>query len=194
MRIIAGEFRGRKLLAPESDVTRPITDRVKQSLFDILTPYLAEARVYDCFAGTGSMGLECLSRRAKHVTFFEADRSAADRLKRNIDTVQMAGSSQIVGGDLFKWFGSAKARRDTDLVFLDPPYRFLNDRADDLQQLARSLAKHLKPDGIVIFRHDAEDSLHFPDLPVADTRTYGSMTLEFLRPLATNSPQPTTDN
>ena len=70
MRIIAGEFRGRKLLGPETDVTRPITDRVKQSLFDILTPYLPQARVYDCFAGTGSMGLECLSRGAKHVTFF----------------------------------------------------------------------------------------------------------------------------
>ena len=72
MRIIAGEFRGRKLLPPEGDVTRPITDRVKQSLFDILAPRIDGARVYDCFAGTGSMGLECLSRGAEHATFFEA--------------------------------------------------------------------------------------------------------------------------
>ena len=65
MRIIAGEFRGRKLLPPEGDdVTRPITDRVKQSLFDILGPLLPDTRVYDCFAGTGSMGLESLSRGA----------------------------------------------------------------------------------------------------------------------------------
>ena len=61
MRIIAGEFRGRRLLPPEeTGVTRPVTDRVKQSLFDILAPRLEGARVYDCFAGTGSMGLECL--------------------------------------------------------------------------------------------------------------------------------------
>jgi 16S rRNA (guanine(966)-N(2))-methyltransferase RsmD len=194
MRIIAGEFRGRKLLGPETEVTRPITDRVKQSLFDIVTPYLAEARVYDCFAGTGSMGLECLSRGAKHVTFFEADRSAANRLNRNIDTIKVANSSQIIGGDLFKWFGSAKGKQDTDLVFLDPPYRFLKERAEDLQQLATSLAKHLKPEGIVVFRHDAEDSLQFSQLPVADTRNYGSMTLEFLRPLTTDHGQLTTDN
>src|SRR3954463_10464834 len=85
MRIIAGEFRGRKLLAPEGDITRPITDRVKQSLFDILTPEIEGAKVYDLFAGTGSMGLECLSRGAKHSTFFESDRSAVTRLKKNIE-------------------------------------------------------------------------------------------------------------
>ncbi|MDB5305247.1 MAG: rsmD, partial [Phycisphaerales bacterium] len=79
MRIISGEFRGRKLLPPEGDVTRPITDRVKQSLFDILTPLLPDARVYDCFAGTGSMGLESLSRGAAHATFFEADRGGLTR-------------------------------------------------------------------------------------------------------------------
>ena len=81
MRIIAGEFRGRKLIPPQGDATRPITDRVKQSLFDILTPRIDGARIYDLFAGTGSMGLECLSRGAAHSTFFEADRSALERLK-----------------------------------------------------------------------------------------------------------------
>ncbi|HEX2971347.1 MAG TPA: RsmD family RNA methyltransferase, partial [Tepidisphaeraceae bacterium] len=90
MRIIAGEFRGRKLLSPEGDTTRPITDRVKQSLFDILTPLLPEAVVYDCFSGTGSMGLEALSRGAAQATFFEADRSALARLRQNIDALKVA--------------------------------------------------------------------------------------------------------
>ena len=89
MRIIAGQFRGRKLLPPATDATRPVTDRVKQSVFDILTPILEDAIVYDCFAGTGSMGLECLSRGSKHVTFFEAERTAAARLKSNIDTLKV---------------------------------------------------------------------------------------------------------
>lgn len=183
MRIIAGEFRGRKLLPPLGDVTRPVTDRVKQSLFDILAPGLPDARVYDCFAGTGSMGLECLSRGASHVTFFEADRSALDRLKRNIAAVGAADRSTVVGTDLFRWFdGAASPAHQADVVFLDPPYRFLRDRPDDLRNLALTLARvHLAPDGTVVFRHDAKDMLELPPLEAADRREYGGMVLEFLR-------------
>src|SRR3954451_21285520 len=104
MRIIAGEFRGRKLLAPESDTTRPITDRVKQSLFDILTPMIPDAVVYDCFAGTGSMGLESLSRGAARAIFFERDRSALQRLKRNIEALGVVDRSGVVSEDIFRWF------------------------------------------------------------------------------------------
>jgi hypothetical protein len=102
MRIIAGEFRGRKLLPPPGDATRPVTDRVKQSLFDILTPLLDGARVYDCFSGTGSMGLECLSRGAAHATFFDADRGALAALKTNISTLHVEPRSTVIAGDLFK--------------------------------------------------------------------------------------------
>ena len=111
MRIIAGEFRGRRLLPPEGDTTRPITDRVKQSLFDILTPLMDGATVYDCFAGTGSMGLECLSRGATAATFFEADRSALKRLEKNIATLQVGERSKVVSGDLFRGF-DARAFED----------------------------------------------------------------------------------
>src|SRR3954464_8077621 len=128
MRIIAGEFRGRKLLAPESDTTRPITDRVKQSLFDILTPMIPDAIVYDCFAGTGSMGLESLSRGASRAVFFERDRSALQRLKQNIEALNIAPSSRVVSEDIFKWFRSAANKPDeasrAGIVFLDPPYKF----------------------------------------------------------------------
>ena len=188
MRIIAGEFRGRKLLGPESEVTRPITDRVKQSLFDILTPYLPDAKVYDCFSGTGSMGLECLSRGAARATFFEADKSAAARLRKNIETLSMKHRSVVVAGDLFKWFAS-NAKGQADLIFLDPPYRFLKERPTELMSLAVRLSQHLKREGLVIFRHDAADTLALPPLRVVDTRAYGSMMLEFL-----TLPQQTADN
>src|SRR4029078_9510371 len=121
MRIIAGEFRGRKLLPPESDTTRPITNRVKQSLFDILTPFMDGAVVYDCFAGTGSMGLECLSRGAGNVTFFEIDGSALKRLEQNSAALGVSARSKIVRTDLFKWFethGEVVSR--ANLIFLDP--------------------------------------------------------------------------
>src|SRR5688500_4433355 len=168
MRIIAGEFRGRRLLPPEGDVTRPITDRVKQSLFDILAPVIPDAAVYDCFAGTGSMGLECLSRGAKFATFFEADRSAAKRLEKNIATLDVGERSRVVQGDLFRWF-EARADADksvgADLIFLDPPYRFLRERPQALQRLTMLfVTAHLKPAGMVIFRHDADDQLELPGL------------------------------
>lgn len=183
MRIIAGEFRGRKLLPPEGNVTRPITDRVKQSLFDILAPDLPDARVYDCFAGTGSMGLEALSRGAAHVTFFEADRSAIQRLKKNIAALGVAARATVVAGDLFRWFDGTTPAAKVNLVFLDPPYRFLRERPDDLLRLAATAASlHLAPAGILVFRHDAGDTLALSPLTVVDRREYGGMVLELLQP------------
>src|SRR5205807_2589067 len=136
MRIIAGEHRGRRLLAPEAgDVTRPVTDRAKQSLFDILAPRIDAAGVYDLFSGTGSMGLESLSRGAAHVTFFESDRSALARLRKNIAALNEGHRSRVVAGDLFRWFaapsGAASERGPADLIFLDPPYRFVRERPED---------------------------------------------------------------
>ena len=185
MRIIAGEFKGRRLLAPETEATRPVTDRVKQSLFDILAPLLPDARVYDCFAGTGSMGLESLSRGAAHATFFESDRSAAARLRRNVETLGVGRQSTVVTTNLFGWFDGAPAPPPdarADVVFLDPPYKFLRDRPDDLRRLAGHMTtRHLKPDGVVVFRHDKADKLDLPGLRLADERTYGGMALEFLK-------------
>jgi 16S rRNA (guanine966-N2)-methyltransferase len=181
MRIIAGQFRGRRLLPPETDATRPVTDRVKQSVFDILTPIISDSIVYDCFSGTGSMGLECLSRGAAHVTFFEADRSAGARLRSNIATLRMNDQCTVIAADLFRWFDEPKNRGQASLVFLDPPYRFLRERSDDLHRLATTLAaRHLAPGATVIFRHDAGDSLALPPLSPTDVREYGSMTVELL--------------
>lgn len=183
MRIIAGQFRSRVLLGPEENgTTRPITDRVKQSLFDMLAPVLEGVVVYDCFAGTGSMGLECLSRGAKRAVFFEGDRSALERLKKNIASLKVEGAATVIGGDLFRHFEKAALPEEkATVIFLDPPYRFLNERAAELQGLAGRLAGHLSEEGLLVFRHDAKDGLKLPGLAVADVRTYGGMTVEFLR-------------
>ena len=188
MRIIAGEFGGRKLLPPVGETTRPITDRAKQSLFDVIAPMIEGTRVYDCFAGTGSMGLECLSRGAKFVTFFEADRPALARLTQNIMAVQVSDRSRIIPGDLFKWFDRTNTRPATageigaDMVFLDPPYRFLTDRPNELLQLALHLThSHLSPGATVIFRHDVKNQFPLPNLQKYDQREYGEMAIELLR-------------
>src|SRR5437764_12958528 len=153
MRIIGGTHRSRLILGPEDDrTTRPITDRVKQSLFDILTPLLdGDAVVYDCFAGTGSMGLESLSRGAKHAFFFEPDRSALPRLKKNIQSLNVEASSTIVCTDLFKYFATVPAPAEpAKLIFLDPPYRFLTERPQHLRALALHLAEHIASDGLLV--------------------------------------------
>lgn len=188
MRIIAGEFRGRSILPPAGDATRPITDRAKQSLFDVLAPRLEGALVYDCFCGTGSLGLESLSRGAKFCTFFDSHRQALARLTQNITNLRVAERSRIVSGDLFKWFNLAATRPEAatatgaDVVFLDPPYRFLQMQPDELLQLAFHLVnQHLRPDGVVVFRHDGRDKLPLPRLEPMDVREYGGMTIELLR-------------
>jgi 16S rRNA (guanine966-N2)-methyltransferase len=189
MRVIAGEFRGRKLLPPEGDVTRPITDRVKQSLFDILTPRLEGATVWDLFAGTGSLGLESLSRGAKQALFFETDRNAAARLRRNIEALGLRRDRAVVQPtDVFKWFRAwdkpaiaPPSPPQADIIFLDPPYRYLTEQPEDLRRLGRLFARHhLRPQGIVVFRHSAGDALELPGLARYDERSYGGMALEFL--------------
>lgn len=184
MRIIAGEFRGRKLLPPASEVTRPITDRAKQSLFDILAPLIDGAIVYDCFAGTGSMGLESASRGASHVTFFEREPSAVKRLKQNIQTLGVGAITKVISGDLFSWFAQKKAEGGrADLVFFDPPYRFVHERADSIQKVICNIVEnHLSDTGTVIFRHDSADHLELDELTRYDQREYGQMMIELLRP------------
>jgi len=187
MRIIAGECRGRALLPPISDATRPITDRAKQSLFDILAPLIPDAIVYDCFAGTGSMGLECLSRSAKQAVFFERDRTAVQILRKNIESLGLSERSRVMSGDLFAWFTSttpcSAEAGHTALVFLDPPYRFLKEQSKALQNLARQLVQHhLQPQATVVFRHDVADSLELGGLTRYDQRKYGQMMIELLRP------------
>ena len=181
VRIIAGEHRGRQLLAPVGEQTRPVTDRVKQSVFDILSPIVGGASVYDCFAGTGSFGLESLSRGASHATFFESHRPTVELLRRNIRTIRADAHATIVTAD---WFAAMRAGPSGSLatiVFLDPPYRYLVERPTELQTAAVGLLRHLADDGVVVFRHDAGDRLALHGFDVVDARDYGGMAVEFLR-------------
>lgn len=181
MRIIAGEHRGRRLLPPPGDTTRPITDRAKQSLFDVLSPRIDGAVVADLFSGTGSMGLECLSRGAAHAHFFEADRGALTALRQNIQALRLQDRCSVHAGDLFKLAPMVLTPGSLDIVFLDPPYRFLTANPEALQRLAVSLVTGLKPGAVLSFRHDTADLLPLPPLVPVRTLTYGSMTIELLQ-------------
>lgn len=128
MRIIAGRLRRRTLLTNPGVITRPITDRVKESLFERLRDDLVEARVADIFCGTGTMGFEALSRGASRVTFIEKDFKAIELLRQNVAALKVTEESIIWPADVLRCsFKPKNAEGFTpfDLIFFDPPYKMV---------------------------------------------------------------------
>lgn len=123
MRVIAGEFAGRKLLAPEGTTTRPTTDKVRQALFNSLTSMgvLEGAVVADLYAGSGALGIEALSRGADRCVFVERDRSALVALRQNIAALGIDDRCTVTTSDVMAW---VPAMRNVDIAFIDPPYAF----------------------------------------------------------------------
>ena len=121
MRIIAGEYRRRNLFSPPGDTTRPIPDRVKESLFSMLGKRLEGAAVLDCFAGSGAIGLEALSRGASSCIFVEKDRHSADVLEKNIAMLKCEDRATVVRGDALGLSVIARCPQPLDLAFFDPP-------------------------------------------------------------------------
>lgn len=185
MRIIAGEFRGRRLAAPPGDSTRPMLDRVREALFSTLGGVVDEARVLDLFAGSGSLGLEALSRGATSVRAIERDRRALAALRKNVEALAAGDRVEVVVGDALdsrRWGESAVV----DLAFLDPPYPLLRDRRgrrDLLAALARLADGALVPGGWMVLHTHPRD-LREEDLGAGwevDRREYGNTALWYLR-------------
>ncbi len=123
MRIISGTSKGRKLATPKGLTVRPTSDRVKESIFNILTGQIEGAEVLDLFAGTGNLGIEALSRGAKEVTFIEKTRRAVRLIQRNLEQFGMSEQSEVLFMDASRAIGILKQRRRIfDLIFMDPPY------------------------------------------------------------------------
>ncbi len=121
IRIIGGQWRGRKLPVPVSAGLRPTTDRVRETLFNWLAPYLPEARCLDCFAGSGALGIEALSRYADQVTLLELEPAVARQLTANLQTLKST-RGQVVQGNALQWL-AGQAAEPYDIVFIDPPFR-----------------------------------------------------------------------
>jgi len=122
MRVVAGEFRGRRLAAPANRNTRPTTDRVREAIFNALTSLdvIEGALVADLYAGSGALGIEALSRGAEHCTFVESDRDALSAIHDNIATLGIGGRTRVMSGDVL----ALLPRIDGDIAFADPPYDF----------------------------------------------------------------------
>ncbi len=150
-RVIAGRARGIRLVGPGGD-TRPLGDRVKQTLFAILEPDLPDARVLDLFAGSGAAGLEALSRAAGHVTFVDRDPAAVKAIAANLEKTHLAGpAARTVGTDVLRWLADAARSVEPryDIVIVDPPYRDATVMAAALAAVEPIVA----PGGRVVAKH-----------------------------------------
>jgi len=188
MRIIAGTKRGMKLLSPKTQDSRPITDRVKESLFSVLYKYdLPNGKmVADLFCGVGSLGLEALSRGAKFVTFVENDPKIIAILKKNIEKAEFSGESKIIRTDAFEaGVPVSFDQQKHDLIFVDPPYSATRDAKEGspLGRLLDILGRQLAAEGIVVVRAHKDTELleQYSQLQTVERRQWGTMAVTILQ-------------
>lgn len=175
MRVIAGMFKGRRLEAPAWEGLRPTSDKLRETLFNILAPRIAGARVLDGFAGTGAVGIEALSRGAAHVTFVDSDRRAAALVERNLSRCGIEAAYSVQRGDVAAVLRRLPAGAAFDLIVLDPPYDA------DARPALEAAAARVAAGGVLVLERATRRE---PDIPVSLTRVRdvksGDSSLTFL--------------
>lgn len=167
MRVIAGTYRGRPLVAPRGNATRPTADRVREALFSTLGD-MSGLEVLDLFAGSGALAIEALSRGAASATLVDSAASAITAIRRNLETLGMTADVRAASATAFLRTARSHGRQ-YDLVFLDPPYR----RASSLGgELSIALAPVLATGARVVSESDRREPLEL-ELPLSDERVYG---------------------
>ena len=178
IRVIAGKYGGRKIDAPDfsNSRTKPMGERIRNAMFNRIGEEIRGARVLDAFAGTGSVGLEALSRGASFVTFVERDKIAQKILQKNVLSLGAENESEIIRTTVNNWLGTAEPEM-YDIILADPPYHDLQ-----LSTVSR-LFGLLKPKGLMVLSHTGRGE--GPNLEnsivVVDNRSYGNATLTSFR-------------
>jgi 16S rRNA (guanine966-N2)-methyltransferase len=189
MRVIAGQYRGKSLIAPEGQATRPTSDRARESIFNILqhaawAPELEGARVLDLFAGSGALGLEALSRGAAFCLFVETDEAARGAIRDNVEVLELFGCTRIHRRDATDLGPRpASAGPPFDLVFLDPPYAKGPNEKNMGEKALAELVAHgwLAPDAVLVFERGVdEEALAVEGYEILDERIYGAARVLFL--------------
>jgi len=175
IRVISGEYGGRKIEAPDNDRTHPMGERIRNALFNTIGADIKGAAILDAFAGTGAIGLEALSRGAKEATFIEKDRVAQNILTKNITSLGLEERSVVVRTTVYNWLSTARPSQ-FDFIFADPPYH------DPQLSTATQLFDLLLPNGLMVLSHPGkgEAPTRF-GFVVVDNRSYGNAVLTFYR-------------
>jgi 16S rRNA (guanine966-N2)-methyltransferase len=182
VRIVAGRFRGKPLEAPRGSETRPTSDRLRETMFNVLAhshpEALDETRVLDLFAGSGALGLEALSRGARHCTFIEEATAARGAIRTNVETLGLTGATKIFRRDATR-LGPVGTIPPFNLVFADPPYR------KELGEAALASARAggwLAPAALAVLEEDARAGIAVPEgFEILDRRTVGDSQIVFLK-------------
>jgi len=184
MRIIAGDFRGKKILQPKDKFTRPLKDLTKESIFNIINHSnlininLKKSNILDLFSGVGSFGLECISRGALTVTFFENYINAIKILKLNVSRMTIQKKIKIIEKNIFDEGSLESLNQKFEIIFIDPPFKEkkLNFLLKKIYKL-----KILKKNGlIIIHRHKKEEDKFPEEYKIIKEKTYGISKLIFL--------------
>ena len=177
MRIISGSFKGKKILEPKNQITRPLKDLTKESIFNIIIHTkkfnieLSNSKVLDLFSGVGSFGLECLSRGSSNLIFVESYKEVLPVLKRNITSINCQENSVIYEKDIIKNFDFKIIKDKIDIIFMDPPYK-----EKSISQLLTKIdeSKILSSNGIIIIhRHKKEEDLFPENFNIIEKKSYG---------------------
>ncbi len=177
MRVISGTARGMKLQTPKGMSTRPTTDRVKESMFNIINFRIRESRVLDIFAGSGALGIEALSRGAHSCTFVDSSRESIGIINENLQKARLDGRADVVASKV-ELALSKLSNEKFDMIFMDPPYC-----KGFIEPVLESIVDNnvLDSDGIVVVEHDSSDKTpqNIKTLVKSDERTYGGTTISF---------------
>lgn len=174
MRVIAGEFRSRKLLAVPGLETRPTPDRLRESLFNILAPRIEGSAFLDAYAGSGAVGIEALSRGAACAVFIERSRGAVEVIRRNLKSLGLESRAEVITGKVL----NALRRFRPDIAFLDPPYELEGEYGESLRILGES------PPQLVVVQHSTRLKLRevYGLLEATRRVRQGDNALTFLEP------------
>ncbi len=160
MRVIGGEFRSRRLQTPRGDATRPTSDRLRETLFNVLGPAVDGARFLDLYAGSGAVGVEALSRGAAFAGFAERGPAALAAIRANLAALGLGPRSNVESRTVTAALGRVlEARESFDFVFLDPPYEAVSEYTETLGLLGRESARLLRPEAVVIAEHARRQAL-----------------------------------
>jgi len=182
MRVIGGKFRSRRLKNPGKLLMRPTSDRLRETLFNVLGPAVTDSLFIDLYAGTGAIGIEAISRGARETIFVEAHAVSAKLVRENLKSLGIDGGVDVMEGDAVHALEKiAKRRLVADFIFLDPPYDAVEERVRVLEFLD---ASHLvAPHGLVIVEHSVKSELpeRFDRLELSRLLEQGDAALSFYR-------------
>ncbi|SHH09454.1 16S rRNA (guanine(966)-N(2))-methyltransferase RsmD [Tepidibacter thalassicus] len=179
MRVISGSARGLKLKSPKGMDVRPTTDRVKESVFNIINNRLMDSFVLDVFSGTGSLGIEALSRGAQKCIFVDLSKESIKIIKENVQKARFDEKSEIILSDAINAINKLAARKNKfDIIFMDPPY-LKNLIEPVLEEISKK--NILENNGIIIVEHDTKDKLSekINNIYMYREKKYGNTTISF---------------